>query len=228
MLAPVKHAQRGMSIVELLVGMALGLFIVGASIALAMSHLREHRALLLEGRLMQDLRSATDLVLRDLRRAGTWGDAGAGVWHQSSSGVVENPYAAIAPAAAASDAVSFSFSRDSIENHHLDSHEQFGFRLRRGVIEMLLGAGNWQALTDSGTLVVTAFSVTPTVQELALPSFCSKDCPSGSSSTCPPRQQIRSWTVAVTGRSITDAAVLRSVHSNVRARNDVIVGACPF
>lgn len=225
MLAPVKRAQRGLSIVELLVGMALGLFIVGASIALAMSHLREHRALLLESRLMQDLRNATDLVLLDLRRAGAWGNAGAGVWHHGASVVIENPYAAIAPATAASDAVSFSFSRDSSENHHLDSHEQFGFRLHDGVIEMLLGEGNWQALTDSGTLVVTAFSITPTVQELALPGFCAKDCPSGST-TCPPRQQIRSWTVSITGRSTTGAAVLRSVHSNVRTRNDVIVGAC--
>ena len=40
-------------------------------------------------------------------------------------------------------------------------NEQFGFRLRNGALEMQLGAGNWQALTDSGTVTVTAFSATP-------------------------------------------------------------------
>ncbi len=227
MLEPVKHAQRGLSIVELLVGLALGMFIVAAGIALVAGNLREHRALLLESRLMQDLRTATDLVLRDLRRAGYWGDASAGVWYRGSVGVIANPYTAVSPAAAASDAVAFRFSRDGVENHSVDANEQFGFRLRSGVIEMLLGSGNWQALTDSATLTVTAFTVTPTVQEIALAGFCAKACPPGGA-VCPPRQQVRDLAVTVTGRSATDAVVLRTVRGNVRMRNDVVVGSCPL
>ena len=78
MLEPVsRRGQRGLSLVELLVGLALGLLVVaGGAALLARQHLREHRALLLEARLMQDLRTAADLVARDLRRAGYWGDAG--------------------------------------------------------------------------------------------------------------------------------------------------------
>ena len=34
------------------------------------------------------------------------------------------------------------------ENGIVDSNERFGFRLRNGAIEMQLGDGNWQALTD--------------------------------------------------------------------------------
>jgi prepilin peptidase dependent protein B len=219
-------AQRGVSIVELLVGLAIGLFIVAAALTLLTGNLRENRSLLLEARLMQDLRSAADLVARDVRRAGYWDDAEAGVWQRGASGALANPYTAVSPSSAASDVVTFRFSRDATENNTVDGNEQFGFRLRAGVLEMLLGSGNWQAMTDSNTLLVTRFSVTPEVQSVTLDGLCASDCPSGSS-TCPPRQQVRSLAVALSGKAVADAAVLRSVRSAVRLRNDAITGACP-
>ena len=218
--------QRGLSIVELLVGLALGLFIVAAGLALLASNLREHRALLLENRLMQDLRTAADVVLRDLRRAGYWSDAGSGVWRSGAGAVLANPYTTVSPVTAAANAVHFHYSRDAVENHSVDAREQFGFRLRNSVIQMRLGEGNWQALTDAGTLVVTEFRVTPMVQEVALEGFCAKPCASGALA-CPPRQQVRSFAVVVSGRAVSDATVVRTVQGNVRMRNDVIVGACP-
>ena len=69
-----------MSLVELLIGITLGLFITGAGITAFVVHLRESRSLIAQSRLMQDLRATTDLITRDLRRAGYWGDAAAGVW----------------------------------------------------------------------------------------------------------------------------------------------------
>lgn len=220
-------AQRGLSMVELLVGVAIGLFIAATGTTLLASNLREGRALLVETRLMQDLRTAADVIARDLRRAGYWGSAADGVWSGGTSSVQANPYAAVAPNTAASDAVSFRYSRDTTENNSIDSNEQFGFRLRKGVIELQLGAGNWQALTDSGTLTVTSFSVTPTVQDVSLAATCTLPCPPGSSATCPPRQEIRSLDVSISARAANDPAVTRSVRSNVRVRNDPLVGACP-
>lgn len=217
--------QHGLSLVELMIGLALGLFIVAIATTLLLSRIREHRALLIESRLMQDLRTGADLVMRDLRRAGHWGDATVAL-RRSGGVAAANPYTALSPAAAASDAISFRFSRDSSENHAVDPNEQFGFRLRRGVIEMLLGSGNWQALTDAGTVTVTAFSVTPEVDEIDLEGLCDKACAPGAAS-CPPRQQLRSLAVAMTGRSTADASVVRAVRGQVRLRNDVIVGACP-
>ena len=223
-----RPAQRGLSLVELLVGVAIALFIAATGATLLAGNLRENRNLLLEARLMQDLRTATDVISRDLRRAGYWGAATDGVWTAAvaASGVAANPYVALAPGAAASDAVSFRYSRDAVENNLVDGNEQFGFRLRNRVIEMLLGAGNWQALTDAGTLDITEFSVTPAVQQIDLRAYCTQPCPAGSL-TCPPRQQVRSLALVVTGRSTTDAGVTRSLHSNVRLRNDAVSGACP-
>jgi type IV pilus assembly protein PilW len=225
-MGPVSHAPaRGLSMVELLVGVAIALFIAAAGATLFAGHLRENRALLLEARLMQDLRSATDLITRDLRRAGHWGSAGDGVWSAGASSVSANPYVALAPVDAASDAVSFRYSRDASENNLVDGNEQFGFRLRHGAIELQLGAGNWQALTDADTLVVTTFSVTPRVQDIDLGQFCTRPCPPGASS-CPPHQQVRSLALTIAGRLAADAAVQRSLHSEVRLRNDPVVGAC--
>ncbi len=220
-----QRSQRGLSMVELLVGVAIALFAAAAGATLLAGHLREHRALLLEARLMQDLRSTADLVTRDLRRAGHWGAASDGVWSVGASGVAANPYLALTPATAASDAVSFRYSRDATENNSVDANEQFGFRLRNGAIELQLGAGNWQALTDTASLTITQFSVTPTVQDISLEGFCATPCPAGSAS-CPPHQQVRSLAVVLGGRLVADPAVTRSVRSEVRLRNDTVVGAC--
>lgn len=218
-------APRGLSLIELMVAVAIGLVVAAAAVTLLTSQLRESRSLLLEARLMQDLRTTADIVARDLRRAGYWGASTDGVWATGAGAVAANPYAAVAPATAASDAVSFRFSRDAAENNRVDANEQFGFRLRTGVIEIQLGAGNWQALTDKGTFMVTQFSLAPNVQTLSLDAFCARPCPAGAS-TCPPQQQVRSFTVEIGGRLADDASVTRSVRSQVRLRNDPVVGAC--
>jgi type IV pilus assembly protein PilW len=72
--------QRGLSLIELLIGSALGVLLVGAGISVLLAHLKESRALIEHNRLIQDLRSTTTLIARDLRRAGHWADSGAGVW----------------------------------------------------------------------------------------------------------------------------------------------------
>lgn len=217
-----RRMQQGLSLVEMMVGMALGLVIVGTAMTLLVGRIHEHRAMLVEARLMQDLRTSVELISRDLRRAGYWGAAGEAMRSAASTA---NPYLALAPASAASDAIAFRFSRDEKENHVVDTKEQFGFRLRGGTIQMLIGDGSWQALTDAGTMTVTELSFTPTVQELPLEAECEAICPPGVSS-CRPVQQLRSVSVTVTARAVSDRAVVRSLHSQVRLRNDALLGRC--
>jgi len=220
-----RRSTHGVTIVELLVGIAIGLLITAAAIVFLTASMRDQSRLLLESRLMHDLRTAADLITRNLRRAGYWGASAAGVWAPGSTSVSGNPYDAVAPSAAASDGVSFRYSRDAMENGSVDSNEQFGFRLRNGALEMQLGAANWQALTDTGTLTVTAFTVTPSVQQISLAEACPTDCPVGST-TCPPRLTVRSLAVQISGRAVADGTVVRSVRSHVRLRNDALAGTC--
>jgi type IV pilus assembly protein PilW len=216
---------RGLSMVELLVGTAVGLLVVATASMLVAQHLRDHRALTIETRLMQDLRSTADMVSRDLRRAGYWGHAASGVAGDDGMTPAANPYAEVWPAASASDAVGFRYSRDAAENDVVDDNEQFGFRLRNGAVELQLGAANWQALTDATTLTVTAFSIAPHTEESSLEAFCNEPCLAGST-TCPPKQQVRSFAISIAGRSALDASVVRDVRGEARLRNTSIVGRC--
>ena len=231
------RAQRGLSLVELMVGVAISLIVIAAATSLFSRHLRESRAVQVELRLMQDLRSAAVLVGRDLRRAGYWGNASAGVWQRDAETTVVNPYAFVTLAA---NQVAFNFSRDAAENNAVDTNEQFGFRLRGGVVEFLLGGvnngansdgtsvGNWLALTDVNTVTITAFTVTPSVQSASLEGMCATVCSAADSAIgiCPPQHHQRSLAVALTGQSVTDVKVMRSVESHLRLRNDAITGAC--
>ncbi len=220
---PCRGAVRGISLVELLVGVAVGLLIVAGGIVFMTGSWSEHRSLLLESRLMQDLRTAADVIIRDVRRSGYWGASETGVWTAGASAVASNPYDAFS---ATADSLAFRYSRDAIENDSLDTNEQFGFRLRSGVIELQLGSGNWQALTDAATVTVTAFRVVPTTQWVSLEEACPVACPA-SAAGCPPRLAVRDVALEISGRAVADPQVLRTVRSAARLRNDLVVGACP-
>ncbi len=90
---------------------------------------------------------------------------------------------------------------------------------------MQLGAGNWQALTDSSSIAVTVFAVTPARQSVPLTELCPSECPVGST-TCPPHLEVRSLAVRITGRAVADPAVTRTVRSQVRLRSDPVIGSC--
>jgi prepilin peptidase dependent protein B len=227
-------SQAGLSLVELLIAMALGLFIVGAALGTSVMQLKASQTLVAQSRLVLDLRTATDLITRDLRRAGYWGAAEAGVWRRSgvdaaATAPASNPYSTYT-ADAAPASVTYGYSRDATENHLVDPNEHFGYRLRRGAIEMQLGRDNWQALTDSTSVNVTRLTIAPTEQLVPLDALCNTPCPPDST-TCPPQQRVRSVSVTVSARSTsnrsTDASTERTVQTLVRLRNDAITGACP-
>ncbi|MEW6706160.1 MAG: prepilin-type N-terminal cleavage/methylation domain-containing protein [Pseudomonadota bacterium] len=61
--------QQGLSLVELMVGVAIGLMVVATASTLMGHQLHDARALQVEHQVDQDLRAAADLIVRDLRRA---------------------------------------------------------------------------------------------------------------------------------------------------------------
>ncbi len=150
------------------------------------------------------------------------------MWHPRTT-LRANPYQSLLPATAASDAARLRYSRDAVENHQLDANEEFGFRLRNNGIDILLGDGNWQALTDTGTLLVTSLRLTPHISEITQTAPCERACPPAGASTpdCPPRIQVRRYSLEIAARSAVDPRVQRSVATSVRVRNDAVIGQCP-
>lgn len=231
-LMPISKRQRGLSLVELMVGIAVGLFIVAGTVTLATSQLSENRRVLLETQVQQDLRATADIIARDLRRAGRQSDNDALLNVAQPLPVAQpaaNPLAVVTIAGAAGNAdLRFSYLQPS-------NVTQAGFQRNAGAgtIRMLIG-GNWQDLTDPNALNITTFDVVPDAgptAPLRLP--CPRLCPDGTEN-CWPTLQVRELQVTIAGQARSDPAVAHQVTTRVRLRNDALAfnggagaGVCP-
>lgn len=223
---------RGMSLVELMVGLAIGLFIVAGTLTMFANQVGGSRQLLQQARLHQEMRSAMDLVTRDLRRAGAWDNAIEGTVAIGSTGAtLRNPYRAIdvSTDASGADVIQHRFTRDEAttdkpENDIADGHEEFGFKRDGDVLRMKLGGSGWQPLTDPAVIRVTAFDIGHSEVPVPLASACRGGC---AGPTCPVLF-MRQYTFTLRAVSATDSTVKeRTLVTTVRPRNDRIEGACP-
>jgi prepilin peptidase dependent protein B len=230
-----RQHSAGMSMVELMVGIAIGLIIVGGGLAMLANFTGENRRLLLETRLNQDLRAAMDVVTRDIRRAGHWQGAASGVWVSGGPAVpAQNAYrsfyqsacnaspigtAASSPAAAASF-VCYTVAGNS--DNVVQANEYYGFHLRGGVLYAVVGGSAEQPVTDPGTVTVNSFVVTPNPQTASMSGFCRYTC----TVNCP-QVTVREFDILLQGTSANDASLQRQLRSSVRVRNDYYSGQCP-
>ena len=90
-----RHAQRGFSLVELLVATAVGLVLTTWAISMFVTSLGNNRKLITEAQVNQNLRAAADLITREVRRAGYWGDRSpsspAIAWSAATRRIQRNP-----------------------------------------------------------------------------------------------------------------------------------------
>ena len=224
--------QAGLSIVELLVGVAIGLFVVAAAAMLTSTQLVENRRLLLETQVQQDLRATADIVARDMRRAGSWWNAYQGVWYPGSTGVVVSPMLGMTPSAIGSQ-TDYKYIRSG------GNQGPYGFKLQSGRIKSYFAStagtasGGWQDLTDASTMLVTSFSITPRLINEPTPAGllpqkmpCPKLCPGGTTA-CWPTVLVREYQVDITATAVSDPSVRRSVRSMVSVRNDELQSNVP-
>lgn len=208
------HRQQGLSLVELMVGITVGLFIVAAAGTMVATQLADNRRLLIETQVQQDLRASLDIITRQMRRAGALSSAAALAGLATPPiGGQKSAYATVTVSGSTgNNEIGFRYYRNAADSG------PYGFKLDGGVVKSLMGAGGWQDLTDANTLVVTAFSITPTiVASAALP--CAKLCVGGTTD-CWPTVEMRDYVVQIDGHARNDAAVQRTIRSEVRLRND--------
>jgi prepilin peptidase dependent protein B len=225
--------QRGLSIVEFMVGIAVGLFIVGGTVKLFVDYVVGSRRTLEQTRVNQDLRAAADLVVRDVRRAGYWRNSTSGLFTGAAGAV--NPYQTIAASPLNSE-VTYNYDKDGVDA--VDASEQFGFRLNGGALQVNNG-GAWQQVTDPGTLTITRFVVgAPVVRQVELWESCpclwkltctpASFTAAGANFATRPLLNVRQYSFTIRGRSTSDMAVEREITETVRVRNDQTTGACPI
>lgn len=209
--------QRGLSLVELMVGIAVGLFVVAGASFVVSTQLGDNRRLLLETQVQQDLRATADIITRELRRAGSWGSADVQVW-QPGSGSLSNPRTAIIVSGDFRE-VEFSYERVTAAG---TQSGPWGFKLHNGVIRSRMGTAGWQDLTDANAMVVTEFLVRPLA-----PIVHTIPCPTGcggnpADESCWPTLTVRGYSVEIEARAASDANVRRSIRSEVRLRNELL------
>ncbi|MFG6413369.1 PilW family protein [Roseateles sp. DC23W] len=237
-------AQRGLGLVELMVGITIGLIVAAGASIVAVNQITEHRRLMLEMQVQQDLRAAADLLQQDLRRAGFRGQAQYGLWtpatgvgtpaQRPAQAASANRYAAVADID--NDqmrAIEYLYARKDGGNYPASGaprdNEYFGIKwdkntkalyLKLGRIE---GRDNWQPITDPETVEILDFSVDIQTQDISLAEFCDNACVGAN---CPV-QQVRHVEFQLQGRAKHDRQVVRSLNGSERIRADAVIGACP-
>ena len=227
-----QSTARGLSLVELLVGIAIGLFILAGATLTVTGQLSNNRRLLADTQLQQDLRVAADIITHDVRRAGYTGAAYLSVWPTAAAPGLVNAYAAMTPESAvnAVHQVTYGVSKalnPGQENNVLNDDEVSGVRWNDTdkTLEIQLGLNNWQSLTDPNSMKVTRFEVAIDGRDQDVP--CAQTCPAVGPGGCPLKVTTRDLDFVVVAQSAIDATVTRILRWSVRPRNDVVREVCP-
>lgn len=214
-----KHRQTGLTLVELLIGMALGLFVAGGALALFLGELQTSRRLLLEARLSHDLRVAADLLARDLRRAGHWGAS-------TTSDASANPHGAIQLDEASSEGgfrrVQYSFDQPDNSKPLVAAFAQTDHKLT-----LQIGGGGRQELTDPAVVRVTQLAITPTDTHVSLAALCPAACATPDAPHTCPTLVLRRYDIVLRAQATAEPSLQREVRTTVHVRNQPWSGTCP-
>jgi len=224
---PGTRRQRGISITELMIGLAVGLIVLAGTLGLFSGHLRSNNDLMRVTRLNNELRGTMDMIVRDIRRASYWGDSVSGVWYPNIPMLLDNPFLEVDTATPGQ--ITYRYDVDS--NGALGANETFRIRLNDtdGTVEMQqLDAGGAATstvpITDGELTSISALTFTPV--ERTATTTCLNAGP-GPTAPTPPLIHIRQVTVTLTGQLRADPTVTRTLTESVRLRNDWVEGSCP-
>jgi prepilin peptidase dependent protein B len=182
------NGQRGFTLVELMLAMALGVIVIGSVTGIYVGTVVSSRDTLASSKLNQELATLMTVMSNDIRRAGYWGGAVTGGTFNPPS---DNPFSqatgtftalVVKDAAnntlAANDAtggpcILYSYDAPGGTSGVLDDADILGFRLNNGVVQMRVSGDttanarhdscndaddSWQALTDAQTIEVTTLN----------------------------------------------------------------------
>ena len=147
-----QKSQKGESLVGLMVGMGIGLVVLAGGTHMLAKHLQAHRWALQDSHLHHDLRSALDILARELRQAQSVGQA----WSKRSPTPCQDAFCGDAKdLQVQGDRIDF--SRDRNQNSQRDNNECTGFRLKDSKVQLRTSCTPevWTDLTDAGSLKMT-------------------------------------------------------------------------
>lgn len=233
MLTTMRPRQRGFTLIEILVGLTIGLVLLLGLATFLANSLVGNAGSRNMAMVNQQLRSAMTLMARDLRRAGYRGSPNFTTGALASVGAgatYSNPFAALSPNASG-NCILFAYDANSsgaIDTAAPGKPEYYGFRLNTaaGSIEYYSGYSTgdcstnagWAPLTDANTSQFVAIGGTPTF------SVATSD-PVYMSGTSGPNIKVRQVTIRLKAQSRGDPLVAQTLEQTVKLENDLFSGS---
>ncbi len=208
--------QKGFSLIELMISMAVGLILTSGVISMFTGSLKNTNEFVSLTKLDQDLQGVMDLIASEIRRTGYDGDSTVG--GDTDFGVDSN---------STSSCYLYSYDDDNSGNvGQLDSNEKYGIRLTSKVVYFgtsvtNCSAGSWNAINDVNSIEIS--DLTFTYSDLCLNLVDNSDC----TATTPNSGDKLLWKkqiqVSITGNYTNDSNNFsRTISNTVRLYNDVL------
>lgn len=233
--------QTGMTLIELMVSLLIGLVIVAATISIYIATARSSSDTVKAARLNHDLESIMALMINDIRRAGYWG--GATVAADSKN----NPFTNTAttniqvPTAACIlytyDANGSGSLTPTVLTDDVDANEYYGFKLDNNTIKVRISGtatnvcnnvgDTWEEHVTGTQVTVTGLTFTRTYKCLntATATSYNSDCASLTAAQLPSGTlavESRQIDITLSGQLSDDATVTKTLTNFVKVRNDRI------
>jgi len=217
----VNRHQHGFTLVELMVALVVNVIILLALVSVFSantSHVTKTTSL---DALDQQLETAMQLMVNDIRRAGYWGNARNDLGNNQNN----NPFMAAGMDIAITGGNCIIFSYDANSDNSAPSitsssdDERYGYRLSNQTLQARpfgatfacnAQASAWENVTDPTIVQITALSFTLNTSTV----------PVGAVSDT---MQVRSVDISISGRLTSDTSITKTLTQHVRIMNDKFV-----
>jgi Tfp pilus assembly protein PilW len=225
--APGTRKMTGLTLVELMIAIVLGMIVIAGVIQVFVGSVRSNGELLRMTRLEEELSAVLTLVSADVRRAG-YNSLAA-----NPANVASGWDNLMAPITVAGNCILYTYDTTGDGNDALAAN-RFGFRLTGTTIEMYTNtnaadwtcnaATGWAAATSTGVVDITALEFVLT-QQCVNATNSTRTCLAGSALTGDALATNRILGIRITGELSADAMVARELEESVKIRNDLITFA---
>jgi len=159
--------QNGYTLIELMIAIAIGLIVVGATIAIYITAVGSSSSTIKSARLNHDLEAVMALMINDIKRSGYWSGAVVGADSRS------NPFTTATTNINIPISTCILYSYDVSNDGVVDGNEYYGFKLLNNTIRMRktgtttdsadCSDGTWEEFIDGNQLNITTltFSYVP-------------------------------------------------------------------
>lgn len=242
--------QQGLTLVELLIGLLVGIVVLGAASSAFLSSFSAQTDNLGLVRLNQDMRTMTDIMARDIRRAGFVTSNPASYTDE----LIDNPFFAADKDIHVLDSntcITYSYNFNEADEQSaspkvaptVDGSEHFGFRLVGNVLQMRKSGstntscnGTWETITEPD-VEISKLEFTLNTKPLNVTSMVTGTGDDDGDGMCDPGEgcetcvageaclYVRSVSIELSGRLKNDPDVSQTIHHQVRIRNDKFVEA---